>query len=176
MDKAKNQMTPTIKEQIIKVRDTAETNMFDCHAVMRIAEREGWHELADYLSDKKNWPEYNHLILTGDKEGGAIDTRYNITQAEFFGRNWLSGKIGNLNFQAKVYKEDSRFGINNGNVSKLMVWPEYGPIIVNYDRGWDIKPKNAEEEKIVQTILDYCSHVYDGLRDSGITIGQEEKR
>lgn len=69
MDTAKNQITPTIKEQILKVRDTAETNMFDCHAVMYIANREGWYELVDYLSDRKNWPEYNNSIITGDTKG-----------------------------------------------------------------------------------------------------------
>ena len=105
-----------------------------------------------------------------------MNTRYSITQAEFFDRNWISGKIGSLNFQAKVYKEDSWFGINNGNVSKLTIWPEYGPTVTNYDRGWDIKPKNAEEEKIVDTILDYCRHVYDGLKDSGSSIDRKEKR
>ena len=34
MDTAKNQITPAIKEQILKVRDTGETNMFDCSAVI----------------------------------------------------------------------------------------------------------------------------------------------
>lgn len=68
MDTAKNQMTPTIKEQILKVRDTAETNMFDCNAVMSIASREGWFELVDYLLDKENWKAYSRFILTGKTE------------------------------------------------------------------------------------------------------------
>lgn len=68
MDTAKNQMTPTIKEQILKVRDTGETNMFDCAAVVSIANREGWYELADFLSDIKNWGTYNQFILTGKTE------------------------------------------------------------------------------------------------------------
>ncbi len=73
----KNQMPQTVKEQILLVRDTGETNMFDCNAVMRIANREGWYELVEYLSDHKNWKTYSRLILTGDtkpddcKDGGA---------------------------------------------------------------------------------------------------------
>lgn len=53
MDTAKNQITPAIKGQILKVRDTGETNMFDCSAAISIASREGWLALVDYLSDKK---------------------------------------------------------------------------------------------------------------------------
>lgn len=69
MSKAKNQITPAIEEQIYSVNYSTGINMLDCHAVMRIADREGCHELADYLSDRRNWPDYKHFILTGDKKG-----------------------------------------------------------------------------------------------------------
>ena len=69
MDTAKNQITPTIKEQILKVRDTGETNMFDCAAVMAIANREGLLELAGYLLNKANWKAYDRFIMTGKTEG-----------------------------------------------------------------------------------------------------------
>lgn len=36
------------------------------HKVMYIANRKGWYELVDYLYDRKNWPEYNNFIITGD--------------------------------------------------------------------------------------------------------------
>lgn len=65
MDIVKNQITPTIKEQIIQVRDTADANMLDCNAVQSVANREGWCELADYLHDRKNWKTYCHFIVTG---------------------------------------------------------------------------------------------------------------
>jgi hypothetical protein len=68
MDTAKNQITPAIKEQILKVRDTGETNMFDCNAVMAIANREGLLELADYLLDKANRKAYGRFIMTGKTE------------------------------------------------------------------------------------------------------------
>lgn len=42
-------MTQTIKEQILAVRDTGETNMFDINAVQYIANREGYYELVVYL-------------------------------------------------------------------------------------------------------------------------------
>ena len=46
-------MTQTIKEQILAVRDTGETNMFDVNAVQYIANREGYYELVVYLMDNR---------------------------------------------------------------------------------------------------------------------------
>lgn len=51
--------------------------------------------------------------------------------------NWKGGKYGPYKFTAKVYDSGSRFGINNGRVSKLMVTYR-GKIVFNYDRGIDI--------------------------------------
>lgn len=69
-------MTPKIKEQILAIRSTGETNMFDVNTVMRIAMRDGFYELVDYLQDHKS--EYAHFILTGeeDKEDGYENTHY----------------------------------------------------------------------------------------------------
>lgn len=63
MDTAKNLMTPSIKEQILKVRAIADINMFDCPTVASIAKREGWYELVGFLSDIKNWDAYDYFIL-----------------------------------------------------------------------------------------------------------------
>lgn len=172
MDTAKNQLTPTLKGQVLQVRDTAEADMLDCNAVMAIAAREGWYELADYLMDKKNWKTYGNFIVTGGetdtekyKNEGPEDMCYEISQVKFQDNNYVSGKIGDLHFWAKVYTEGSKFGIDDGNVSKLTVWPEYGSIIINYDRGWKIRPQDAGEKKIVTTILNFCNHIYDGIKD-----------
>jgi gamma-glutamylcyclotransferase (GGCT)/AIG2-like uncharacterized protein YtfP len=56
-------MDSTIKEQILAVRDTGETNMFDVNTVMRIAIRDDFYELADYLLEHVS--EYCQFILTG---------------------------------------------------------------------------------------------------------------
>jgi len=64
--------------------------------------------------------------------------------------NWCSGLVGGFKFEAKLFDEGSIFGIKNGRVSKLSIWDEktrqitsnfFASCIVNYDRGWDIKPK-----------------------------------
>ena len=56
-------MTPKIKEQILAVRDTGETNMFDVSMVQVIANREGFYDLVVYLEDHKR--EYSKFIMTG---------------------------------------------------------------------------------------------------------------
>ena len=57
-------MTDKIKAQILAVRDTGLTNMFDVNAVQRIANDMGFYELVVYLEDNRR--EYAHYILTGE--------------------------------------------------------------------------------------------------------------
>ena len=59
----------TIKEQILAVRATGETNMFDTNMVQVIADREGYYELVLYLETHKR--EYARFIMTGDTGEGA---------------------------------------------------------------------------------------------------------
>lgn len=59
-------MTSKIKEQILAIRDSAETNMFDVRKVQEIALREGYDELLVYLAD--NVDAYSRFILTGKEE------------------------------------------------------------------------------------------------------------
>ena len=58
-------MTEQIKEQILKVRDSGLTNMFNTGAVQWIASQMGFSELASYL-ENGNTTEYAHFILTGE--------------------------------------------------------------------------------------------------------------
>ncbi len=58
-------MRDKIIQDVIKVRDTGRTNMFDVYAVQRIANELELYELVIYLEEKKNWKEYTRFILTG---------------------------------------------------------------------------------------------------------------
>lgn len=58
------------------------------------------------------------------------------------GSGWVSGKCEDYNFEAKIHDIESNFGINNGRVSKMTMYDEYGKWVMNYDRGWDIEPKD----------------------------------
>ena len=57
-------MESVVKKQILAVRDSGETNMFDLNTVQRIAMREGFYELVAYLEDHRS--EYCHFIMTGE--------------------------------------------------------------------------------------------------------------
>ena len=57
-------MTEKIKEQVLAVRDTGLTNMFDVNTVQRIANDMGFFELVVYLEEHRR--EYAHFILTGE--------------------------------------------------------------------------------------------------------------
>lgn len=59
-------MDKKIKEQILAIRDTGETNMFDVSKVQEIALREGYFELLSFLDD--NIGAYCRFILTGEFE------------------------------------------------------------------------------------------------------------
>ncbi|MDJ0304710.1 DUF5049 domain-containing protein [Dehalobacter sp.] len=57
-------MTEKIKQQILAVRDTGLTNMFDTYVVQRIANDMGYFELVIFIEEYRR--EYAHFILTGE--------------------------------------------------------------------------------------------------------------
>lgn len=57
-------MTETIKEQILSIRDTALTNMFDVNTVQRLAYERDFYEMVVYLEENRK--EYAHFMLTGE--------------------------------------------------------------------------------------------------------------
>ncbi len=56
-------MNATVKEQILAVRDSGETNMLDTRMVQVIADRMGFYELVVYIEEHKR--EYVNFIFTG---------------------------------------------------------------------------------------------------------------
>ena len=59
-------MTDKIKEQILTIRDTGLTNMFDVNAVQRIADEMEFYELVIFLEEEK--AKYVKFILNGDED------------------------------------------------------------------------------------------------------------
>ena len=57
-------MEQKIKEQILAIRDSGLTNMFDIGMVQRLAYERDFYELVLYLEDHRS--EYAHFILTGE--------------------------------------------------------------------------------------------------------------
>lgn len=56
-------MNEKIREQILAVRDTGETNMLDSRAVQVIANRLGFYELVMFIEENRR--EYARFIMTG---------------------------------------------------------------------------------------------------------------
>jgi hypothetical protein len=57
-------MTETIREQILAIRDTGLTNMFDLPVVQRLAYERDFFELVTFLENHRS--EYVRFILTGE--------------------------------------------------------------------------------------------------------------
>lgn len=58
-------MKDKVKEQILSVRDTGLTNMFDTRAVQRIAYDMDFYDLVIFLEEHKD--KYVRFILTGEE-------------------------------------------------------------------------------------------------------------
>ena len=56
-------MREKIVEQILKIRASGKTNMFDVPAVQRLAFESGYYELVNFIEENKN--SYINFILTG---------------------------------------------------------------------------------------------------------------
>ena len=59
-------MTEEVREQIMIIRDSGRTNMFDLNTVQRLAYEQDFFDLVMFIEDHK--PEYVKFILTGETE------------------------------------------------------------------------------------------------------------
>ena len=57
-------MTEIVREQILAIRDTGLTNMFDLPMVQRLAYKRDFFDLVIYIEEHPK--EYVHFILTGE--------------------------------------------------------------------------------------------------------------
>ena len=58
-------MNETIRKQILAIRDTGLTNMFDVNTVQWLANERGFYELVIFLEEHRK--EYVQFILYGDE-------------------------------------------------------------------------------------------------------------
>ncbi len=69
---------------------------------------------------------------------------------------WTSGKLEidgiEVWYEVKHFEEGSRFGIDGGRISKLGARIGSKEII-NYDRGWDIRPKEQVAKAALAQLL-----------------------
>lgn len=104
--------------------------------------------IEEYLR-KKNLdyipPKEDDIIVTFQECSADPDIR---------GAYWLSGLVDRYEFSALLLKLHSKSAIEKGKISKLSIWDPVimkdtksfiGSCIVNYDRGWDIKPSKIAQ-------------------------------
>lgn len=82
------------------------------------------------------------------------------------GHGWTVGDVyykgKRYPFEMKNFLEPSVYGIDNGCISKLFVktlnggteHTIYGKVLINYDRGWDIRPTTADAKSILKALKD----------------------
>ena len=94
--------------------------------------------------------------IKGSLKESNIDIRFKGAPR---GDNWtefeieLDGKL--YDCCMKHFEKGSEWGIDGGKISKLWVKDiETGNVIINYDRGWDIKPKSQAAKEIYDSIID----------------------
>ena len=67
---------------------------------------------------------------------------------------WKHGEYNGFSWCIKVFDEGSRFGINNGKISKLWIQKKQNKEeVANYDRGWDIEATCKEAEMALCILL-----------------------
>lgn len=59
-------MTEKVRDQILAIRDTGLTNMFDLPVVQRLAYERGYYELVCWIEEHRK--EYVRFIMTGETE------------------------------------------------------------------------------------------------------------
>lgn len=72
----------------------------------------------------------------------------------------VAGKPTAVHYWVNHYKYPSKYGINNGRISKVMLKID-GEIVCNYDRGWDVHPTCKAAEVALEILL----YEYDGRNE-----------
>ena len=73
--------------------------------------------------------------------------------------NWASGMVKLANgrtfrYNLLAFDEPSDFGIDGGRISKLWVATAARlTMVVNYDRGWDVKPATNDHKAVYAALL-----------------------
>lgn len=67
--------------------------------------------------------------------------------------NWTMGTIGSFYFEVKHFFEPSRFGIDEGRISKLwLTWKDSFGTVATFDRGWDKLPSFKEAQDAIDAL------------------------
>ena len=120
----------------------------------------------DKTQDVKNAMGVKHPFAIG---------KVTITKGDPATDFWLQGHLTrspDYTFDAKVFDIGSEFGIKNGRISKLEVRHQ-GRTVMNYERGWEEKPKSWKDKAALKDIL--ASFPDPGLKQDGLAAKLQQR-
>ena len=72
------------------------------------------------------------------------------------GGRWVTGRIDDYIYEAKVYPCGSEYGIHEGNISKLCIRHQATrEEVVAYDREWDLLPADEFITAMVDALVEH---------------------
>lgn len=112
-------------------------------------------KLVDRLCAKlDHYTAKDHSRTTPQQDNTKIPAGIAIDGDKADESGWIKGRITTMpgyEFAAKQYDAPSKFGIEGGKISKLEIRKE-GDVVMNYDRGWDVKPDTPEQKEALHRI------------------------
>ena len=90
------------------------------------------------------------------KEMNKMEAKITITGTEKALNVWMmaTAEVNGKKHRVQMvrFDEPSIYGIRKGRISKLWVRGVDGTAVINYDRGWDIRPATDEGKAILAAI------------------------
>lgn len=136
-------------------------DMIDRNA--KVTLKDGKTGTALYTGSAKAIPDrYDNAIVADFQmnDAGRLTFKLRLREKQARDPHWKEGtiKVGGsyYHYWAKVYEGSSQYGIDGGQISKLMI-KRNDEIVANYDRGWDVEPVDEDTEAALAII----QHEYD---------------
>lgn len=85
-----------------------------------------------------------------DRQSTRLQVREELTEGL-----WKKGNIDGLDFDIKVHDRSEPGGVNDGNISKLILARD-GIVVAHYDHEWVTKPE-PEDQSLVNLLIDHYS-------------------
>ena len=155
-----------------KLRKTVALTGDQSRRLQALSEFDGLDEVEHTMRAIDEYLSKQNLNLNLVSESQIIARFKGLTsESNVQGAFWISGTVDNYEFSALFLKLSSKSGIDKGKVSKLSIWDPavlestnnfIGSCIVNYDRGWDIRPSKIAEPYYnkVKALLDGSAEQY----------------
>lgn len=82
----------------------------------------------------------------------CMDGVYEVEKRNM-GGVWKKGLLDGYDYEVLVFPKGSQYGIDKGRVSKLFIRDKNKKVVADYDRSWNVRPKDPEGQKILKKVL-----------------------